>query len=153
MSYFSLMITVATEIEIGRTAADVWAVVADYSRDPEWRRGVERMEPSGPLRVGTTTDERMRFAGRTYRNAGVVEMVGPGTTFAWRTTAGVEAAGRRTVEETGPDRCRVRLLTQVRPSGAERVLAPVLRLMLQRNLTGDARRLAALAEDRIRTSR
>ena len=142
------MITIAAEVEVARAAADVWAVVSDYARDPEWRRGVERMTPSGPLQVGTTTDERMRFAGRGYRNAGVVESVGPGTTFAWRTTSGVEAAGRRTVEEAGPGRCRVRLLTQVRPRGAERVLAPVLGLLLQRHLTGDARRLAALAEDR-----
>ena len=140
------MITIAAEVEIPRPAADVWAVVADYARDPEWRRGVTSMEPSGPLAVGTTTDERMRFAGKTYRNGGLVETVGPERTFTWRTTSGVEARGRRTVDDLGPERCRVRLETRVRPLGVERLLAPVLGRMLQRTLTGDAARLRELAE-------
>jgi len=140
------VIGIAVEVAITRPAAQVWNVVADYARDPEWRRGVTAMEPSGPLAVGTTTDERMRFAGKGYRNGGVVETVGPGPTFTWRTTSGVTAAGRRTVEALGPDRCRVRLETTVEPSGFERLLAPVLGRLLQRNLAGDAARLRELVE-------
>ncbi|HZG89456.1 MAG TPA: hypothetical protein VEZ42_04515, partial [Pseudonocardia sp.] len=84
--------------------------------DPDWRARVSTMDPSppGPARPGQTTDERLRFAGKAYRNGGVVEAVGPGRTLTWRTTSGVDADGRRTVEELPGGRCRVRLETTVR---------------------------------------
>jgi uncharacterized protein YndB with AHSA1/START domain len=140
------MIMISAAVEVARPAADVWAIVADYARDPEWRCGVTAMTASGPLAVGMTTDEQMRFVGKRYRNGGVVETVGPDQTFTWRTTSGVEASGRQTVETLNPKRCRLRLETTVVPGGLERLLAPVLGRLLQRNLTGDAARLRTLAE-------
>ena len=49
-------------IEIDRAAAEVWAVVADYRRDPEWRTDVVTMapEPADLVAVGTTTAEELR---------------------------------------------------------------------------------------------
>ncbi|GAA3244621.1 hypothetical protein GCM10017691_50880 [Pseudonocardia petroleophila] len=141
-------IEIAEQVDVARPAAQVWTVVADYAGDPRWRAGVAAMDPApaGPVRPGQTTDERMRFAGRAYRNAGVVGSVGPGRTFTWRTTDGVDAAGSRTVTDAGPDRCTVRLELRVRPHGVERVLAPVLRVLLRRGLRGDLARLRALVE-------
>ena len=135
-------------IEIAAPASSVWAVVADYDRDPSWRTGVSTMAPApaGPVQVGTTTAEVLRLAGSTWRNGGEVVDVTPGCAFRWRTTSGADAEGARHVEPLGPDRCRVRLELRVRPHGVERVLAPVLGRVLRRNLAGDARRLRALAE-------
>ena len=91
-------ITVSTTID--RPAPVVWAVVADYERDPEWREGVETMapSPSGPVDVGTTTAEVLHFGGRIYCSAGEVTQVEPGTAFRWRTTSGADADGRRRVQ-------------------------------------------------------
>lgn len=141
-------LTSVAEVDVQRPAAQVWAILADYDRDPEWRRGVATMAPApaGPVRPGTTTDERIRFAGRGYRNGGVVTDVEPGTRFTWRTTSGVAARGSRAVTELGPTRCRVRLERQIRPRGLERVLAPVLAPLLRRALTADAAALRGLAE-------
>ncbi len=132
--------------EVDRPADEVWSVVGDYRRDQEWRAGVATMDPSppAPARPGQTTDEHLRFAGRDYRSGGVVETVGPGRTLTWRTTSGVDAEGRRTVEELPGGRCRVRLETTVRPHGMDRVFAPMLGVLLRRRLAGDLRRLAAL---------
>lgn len=140
--------TLTRTVEIARPAAEAWAVVADYGRDTAWRQGVTAMVPSlpGPVTVGTTTAEELRFAGRTLRNDGVVTAVDPGRSFSWRTTSGAQAHGSRTVEALGPDRCRVRLELTVTPPRRERVLLPVLRRVLGATLAGDARRLAVLVE-------
>jgi len=133
--------------EIACPAAHVWAVVADYGQDPRWRKGVETMtsHPAGIVRVGTTTTEVMRFAGRTYRNGGEVIQVEPGRSFAWRTTSGIEAEGGRLVEPLGEDRCRFTFHVRVTPRvTSERLLEPALRWLLRRSIRADIRRLAGL---------
>jgi uncharacterized protein YndB with AHSA1/START domain len=143
----STNITITSEHAIDAPADTVWRVIADYARDPEWRTGVISMVPSptGTVRVGTTTVEHLRLAGREIRTEGEVTDVVEGRWFSWRTTAGAEARGSRTVEALGPDRCRLRLELTVTPHGVERVLAPVLRRMLQRNLGHDLDQLDGLA--------
>lgn len=142
------VIDLSADVDIDRPAAAAWAVVADYRRDPQWRRGVRRMAPSpaGPVTVGTTTDEVLRLAGSTYRNRGEVTAMAPGSAFAWHTTAGADADGSRTVTPLTDDRCRVRLTLTVRASGMQRLIAPLLSYLLQRNLSGDAERLRELVE-------
>ena len=133
--------------EIDAPATAVWAVLSDYSRDAEWRADVLEMraEPAGPIAVGVVTHEVMRVGGRTYRNTGVVERVEPGRRLDWRTTAGADAHGSRTVEPLGEGRCRVTMALHVVPHGVNRLLAPVLRPMLAKGLRRDLVALSALA--------
>ncbi|NJP93883.1 hypothetical protein HCN51_31335 [Nonomuraea sp. FMUSA5-5] len=141
------MIELQESREIACPAARAWAVVADYGQDPRWRESVETMAPSpeGVVRVGTTTAEVMRFAGRTYRNGGEVVRVEPGRSFGWRTTSGIDAEGGRLVEPLGADRCRFTFRVRVTPRAtSERLLEPVLRWLLRRSIRADLRRLAAL---------
>jgi hypothetical protein len=142
------MIALQAEVVIDRAAEHAWAVLADYGRDPEWRRGVVTMapEPACPVRVGTTTAEVLGVAGRTYRNGGVVTAVEPGIRFTWTTTSGVVADGSRAVEALSPGRCRVRIEQCVHPRAAQRMLVPLLRVLLRRTLAGDVRRLKTLVE-------
>jgi len=141
-------IAICSEVEIHRPAAVVWELIADYSADPAWRRGVSSMQPTpaGMVQVGTSTVEMIRLAGSTYRNLGEVIEVQPGREFSWRTTGGADANGSRSVLPTGPSSCVTRLELRVRPHGPQRVIAPVLALLLRRNLRGDGLRLRALAE-------
>jgi len=138
----------SAHVEIDRPAALVWALVADYRIDPRWRHGVSRMQPTpaGAVQIGTTTDEAMRLAGQSYRNLGLVTAVRPGEHFAWRTTAGADANGSRTVTPVAEDRCILHLAVAARVTGRQRVIGPLLALMLQRNLSADAYRLKELAE-------
>lgn len=141
-------IDLAAQTRIARPAAEVWPIVADHACDPAWRTGVRAMvpTPSGLVHLGTTTDEQLRFGGRTYRNLGVVTAVEPGVRFAWQTTDGADANGSRTVLADGPDACFVLLELAVRPRGIERVLRPLLARLLLRNLRGDVARLASKVE-------
>lgn len=142
-------IAITHEIDIDRPAAEVWALLADYGNDPAWRHGVVTMapEPPGPVRVGTTTAEEMRFGGQTRHNPGEVVAVEPGRSFRWRTRdGGADADGSRTVVPLDEHRCRVRLELTVRPHGFDAVLAPLLGPLLRRNLRRDLARLRTLAE-------
>jgi hypothetical protein len=140
-------IELVEEIPMAARADEVWAILADYRRDTEWRTGVLLMEPSpGPLRLGTTTTEVMRLAGMRYVNEGVVTALEPGHRLAWRTTSGATASGMRSVEQVDDEVVRVRLELRVTQAGSERVLAPLLGRMLRRNLRRDLRRLRAMAE-------
>jgi uncharacterized protein YndB with AHSA1/START domain len=142
------MLKLTAELEIDRPTAEVWAVLGDYRRDPDWRAGVTDMSPSpaAPAEPGQTTVEQMRFGGRSYRNGGLIETVDPGRRLTWRTTSGVDAEGSRTVDEPAPGRCRIRLETTVRPHGADRLFSPVLGPLLRRRMEGDLRRLRTLVE-------
>lgn len=136
--------TFAHRITVDRPAAAVWELLADYDNDPSWRAGVATMNPSprGPVRAGTTTLEVLRFGGRTHRIPGEVVDVDPGRSFAWRASC---AAGRRTVEPLGPDRCLVTLEMEVTLTAAERVMAPMPVRMLDRRVAADLGALAARA--------
>lgn len=145
------MPTFSASTTIDRPAAEVWAVLADYRRDPEWRAGVETMAPStvGPAVVGTTTAEVVHVGGRTYRNAGVVHAVEPGARLGWRTTDGADADadGSRSVRATGPATCEVTLELRVRYHGLQRLLAPVLTPVLRKGLHVDLASFAALVRE------
>jgi uncharacterized protein YndB with AHSA1/START domain len=141
-------ITLIHETDIDAPAALAWRVVADYARDVEWRDGVLRMVPTppGPVQVGTTTAEEMRVAGKTYRNNGEVVAVEPGSRFEWRTTAGAVAHGSRQVTSIAPRRCQVHLELHVTPTGLNRLFAPMLKKLLDKQLAGDVERLRDLVE-------
>ena len=140
------MIHLTATTTVPRPVSAVWAVLADYERDPEWRAGVTTMAPSapGPVAVGTTTAEVMRFGGRTYRNDGEVVAVEPEVSFRWRTTSGADAEGGRRVEAIDASTTRVTLEVHVRPHGSERILRPLLERMLRRQLHGDLDRFRRL---------
>ena len=144
-------ITLIHETDIDAPARSVWRVVADYSRDVEWRDGVLSMVPNPPglVEVGTVTAEEMKVAGRTYRNDGEVVAVEPGSRFQWRTTAGAVAHGSRQVSTIDPERCRVRLELHVTPTGINRLFAPMLKRLLADALTGDLQRLRELVESEV----
>lgn len=135
-------------IDLPVRADRAWALIADYPRDPEWRTGVLSMtaSPDGEARVGTVTVEELRFGGTTYRNVGEIVAVERGRSLRWRTTEGADADGSRAVEARADGTCRVTLELNVRPTGLERVLSPVLAVMLARNLRQDLARLRALLE-------
>lgn len=140
------MIALRVSGELACSAERAWELVADYAQDPRWRAGVTTMNPRPPgiVSPGTTTEEILRFGGRTYRSGGLVTSVDPGREFAWRTTSGLRAAGGRIVEPLGNGRTRLTLHAEIRPDGIMRLLQPVITPLLRRQLLADIGRLARL---------
>ncbi len=134
------------QIDIDRPAAQVWAVLADYGRDADWRREVTTMvpEPAGPARVGTRTHETGRLLGSPFETEGRVLEAGDHW-FRWEARGhGSRASGTRAVQDLGPDRCRVVLGYDVALTGAQRILNPLFVATFRRAARQNLRTLAAL---------
>lgn len=134
------------QIDIDRPAAQVWAVLADYGRDADWRREVTTMvpEPAGPARVGTRTHETGRMLGSPFETQGRVVEAGDHW-FRWEARGdGSRACGTRAVQDLGPDRCRVVLGYDVALTGAQRVLNPLFVAAFRRAARQNLRALAEL---------
>ncbi|MBZ0233950.1 MAG: SRPBCC family protein [Deltaproteobacteria bacterium] len=112
-------------IELPVPPADVWAVIADYRRDPEWRAAVEMtVEPAGLVTEGAVTDERLRALGSWTRTTARIRDVVPGRSFRFVSDDGA-VEGRRAVEGTdGGSRLTVWLRVTL-----PRAMAPLARFM------------------------
>lgn len=139
-------ITIIRERAIHQPARQVWRVLGDYRRDPDWRTGVTTMTiDRDPPVVGARTVEHLELGGRRYRNVAELTDV-TDLAISWRTVEGARASGARSVRPLDSGGCLARLELVVTPAGAERLLAPVLARMLRRNMAADLVRLAELAE-------
>ena len=96
-------------VEINRPASQVWAYVADYGNDANWRAGVSQMRPShpGPAQVGDDTHELLRLLGMSFRTDATITRVEAGRLLKWRAhDREKQMHGSRLVEPTGPASCR-----------------------------------------------
>lgn len=134
---------------VAASAADVWSVLADYSYDPSWRRAVLSMRhhPPGTVTNDTVTTERMRLLGATLTTVGSIHDVEPGHRFRWHSTAGAPARGERGVSAVTTGLAVIDLELIVSPRGAERMLTPLLKVVLRRRLSAEALALRRLVED------
>ena len=111
-------------IDIGAPREQVWAVMSDVERWPEWTasvRSVERLDP-GPFSVGSRARVRQpRFPAVIW----TVTALEPGRSFEWQSAApGLTTVGVHRVDAAGDHASRVTLaLTWSGP------LAPVMRLL------------------------
>jgi hypothetical protein len=154
MTYFLVMYEHRTEdlwpvrIDIDRPAGEVWAVLADYTRDPEWRAEVRTMvpTPAGPATAGTRTHETGRLLGSPFETHGLVVEAGDHW-FRWTASGeGSRAAGTRAVEALGPDRCRVVLGYDIGLTGPKRLLNPLFVAAFRRCARRNLLALRALVE-------
>jgi len=111
-------------IDIAAPREQVWTVMSDVERWPEWTRSVRSVErlDQGPFGVGSRARIRQpRFPVAVW----TVTALEPGRSFEWRSSApGLLSIGSHRVDTTGENVSRVTL--SLTWSG---VLAPVVRLL------------------------
>ena len=128
-------------IDLPVTPEAAWRVIADYARDPEWRRGVVmRHEPTGLVRDGTRTFEELKFLGSVHRTVARIHDVVPGRAFRFTSDDGAVRGYRRV--ETAVKGCRIVVgVTVTVPFGPA---APIIGWFYRREVRGNLRRLAGL---------
>lgn len=133
--------------DVAAPPARVWAVLADYARDREWRAGVEMtQDPPGRAVAGALTHERLRLFGAEMRVVARVEEVEDGRRLTFRAIeSDVPVTGERRVEPHG-DGSRVHVRLDMQPSGLWALFAAPLGAMFRRRFARDLDRLAALVE-------
>jgi uncharacterized membrane protein len=145
-------VRVDVSVDVERPHREVWAVVSDLTRAPEFLEEFVAVtqESVGPVGVGTVFRYTIDPGARTA----TLELVewDPPRRLAWDGPPlrgrGGGARPRGFTELRALDDGRTRVLTRYHPelSGALVLLAPVLRRWLRRQRTADARRLKEVLE-------
>jgi hypothetical protein len=133
---------------INRPANEVWAHVADYAFDLQWREGLTDMtpKPAGPPQTGTTVHEEVRSMGTTMVNDTTVTMTGD---HAYRFVGGGPSGhveGGRQVIALDPTRSEFTYDINLTMNGPIKLLGFILRPILSRKLEKDLDRFRTLVE-------
>ena len=133
---------------VDRPADEVWAHVANYAFDLQWRDGLTDMTPTpdGPPQTGTTVHEELRSMGTTMVNDTTVTMTGDHAyRFVGGGTSGQVEGGREVIASI-PERSEFTYDINLTLNGPVRFFGPVLRPILRRNLKKDLQRFRMLVE-------
>jgi len=93
-------------IEIDRPPDEVFALLTDIDRLPEWQESAVSASANGPLRVGTVIGEQRRFMGRDVQTKDEVTAYEPPRRFDLKSSGGpVSYTIRHTLSRLEPGRC------------------------------------------------
>ena len=139
-----------SSLEVDRPAAEVFAIVADFSRNPEWQRGMKSAvwtsEP--PVRAGSTYDQVARFLGRDVTTSFEVVAYQPGRSITIESRASsFPIRVTRFVEPINDERCRVVADVSGEPGRFFKLFGPVLEWMAERSVRGDYLRLKRILDE------
>ena len=138
-----------SSLEIGKPADEVFDVVADFARNPEWQGGMRSAvwtsEP--PVRVGSTYEQVARFLGRDVVTSFEVVGYEPGRSITIESRASsFPIRVTRSVEPVTDGRSRVIADVSGEPGRFFRLFGPILAQMAERSVRRDYRRLRELLE-------
>lgn len=91
-------------LDIDASADQVWAVITDFAKYPEWNTALPTI--GGDLRVGSTLSMELDLGGKRMAVTAEVQTLDPGRAFSWKGHLGADVlfTGRRefTVAPAGP---------------------------------------------------
>ncbi len=129
----------ASTVDIERAPHDVFAVLCDVSKNHLWSSSsIEgRQTSAGPVGVGTTAHEVSRFMSRRIEVDSEIVAFVPDRLLAYETRGGpFPFRGTFEVEPLGPG-TRLTAVFEATPTGMFRLIGPVFRTLVQRQLGAD----------------
>jgi uncharacterized protein YndB with AHSA1/START domain len=143
------MIDFTIETEIERTPAEVFAYVIDPAKLATWQTNTVSAVPEtdGPLRVGSRIREVHRApGGKKIEELVEVAEYEPDRVLGLRNIEGPPVQGRITLEPTERG-TRFRFRVSGQPTGATRLVEPLLGFILKRNFQHFCTTLKRILED------
>jgi len=138
------------QVDIDRSAADVFAFVSDQLNAPGWQKGLEEVTrlTDGPIGVGTRHTFVRKIAGRKLAADNEYYEYVPDRRVAFKLTSGsTPGAGSYDVEPLGPDRSRLGTSVELHPTGLARLTEPIMSMAVKREVDGNLAELKRLLED------
>jgi uncharacterized protein YndB with AHSA1/START domain len=136
------------EIDIDRSPEEVFAVLTDVSRLPEWQRSVVTAEMDGPAGVGAKLRETRKMMGREAKLVSEVTEYDPPHRFSVRAIEGpIPMTVTHTLEPSGGG-TRLEVVGEANPKGVMRLAAGKMQKSAESEFRGDLERLKALLEQR-----
>jgi carbon monoxide dehydrogenase subunit G len=142
------VVTIEQSIDIDRPVQEVFAFLTPFENIPRWESGIlEASQTSpGPLAVGARGRDVRQFLGRRTVTEYEVTACEAPTRFAVRSLSGpVSVRASYTLEPRG-EGTRLRSRAELRLPGPVRLLAPLIRPIMQRRHANDLRSLRVLLE-------
>ncbi len=137
----------ATAFEVGaridRSPAEVWAVLTDWERAPEWMDGIESMGSDGGLAEGA----QLTFVARGKERTSVIAALDPESSLTLRSTQGGVVADYRYDLTADGDGTAMKLTADCSTSGVWVVFGPLLRRLVRRADSGQLEALKTVVED------
>jgi uncharacterized membrane protein len=144
------MKAVMVQVDIDRPAAEVFAYLDEVENNTAWLRGMRSCAwtTPPPRGVGSTYDQVAAFIGKEIRTSFEVTAHEPGrlVTITSQEGSSFPLTVTRLVEPRREASCRVTETVESDPSGFYRIGAPLLRLMVRRNIVRDYRTLKRLLD-------
>ena len=141
------MVRVEVTVEIARPADEVFALLTDVARVPEWQASAVESRADGPLAEGVRIPERRTFLGHEAETELEVSVCEPGRRLALRTLRGpVKLSIDHVLEETD-GRTALYVTAQGRPDGLLRLAGPAVAHRARQELRRDFERLKAILEE------
>lgn len=139
---------IKSSIEIAVAPAAAWQIISDFSRNPEWQKGMRscRWTTEPPLAVGSRYEQHARFLGKDIVTTFEVIELDPGRRITIDTVEGTfPITVTRTVEPSGQGSTVIaRVVGDA--GGIFGLITPFMRPLVKRSVDGDYRRLKALLE-------
>jgi len=145
------MAAVEESIEISRRPEEVFSYATDFSHFPQWQERVvsARQEGDAPLAVGSRATVTRRAGPRQLRTTEEITELDPPRTWQVRGTGRIPvvAIANGTVEPVAEgQRSLVTIALEFDGHGIGKLLAPLIRHQLRKQLPKDQKRLKELAE-------
>lgn len=137
-------------VTIHRPVDRVFEYASTPGKDPTWVVASLRHEvlSSGPLRLGSITEEDVGFMGRRMRYVWEVTHYEPPTDFALRSVSGpLPATIRLRLEPLDSSTTKITLVGDARLPGLYRLAAPLMTRVARRQLDTQLRTLKSLLEN------
>jgi uncharacterized protein YndB with AHSA1/START domain len=136
------------EIDIDRPPEDVFALLTDPRRLPDWQGSMVSAETMSELTVGARLRETRRFLGREYRVVSEVTAYEPPHRFEVRSVEGPIPFGvRHTLEPSGGG-THLEVVGEANPKGVLRFAAGGIAKTAEAEFRRDFERLKELLEGR-----
>jgi uncharacterized protein YndB with AHSA1/START domain len=136
------------EVDIDRAPEDVFAVLTDIARLPEWQNSAISAEAEGPLGTGTRIRETRRLMGREFHVVHEVTAYDPPHRFDLESVEGpLPLTVRHTLEPSGGG-THLEVVGEGNPKGMLRFAAGGIAKTAEMEFRRDFERLKELLESR-----
>jgi carbon monoxide dehydrogenase subunit G len=133
-------------IEIARPPDDVFGLLTDIERLPEWQESAVSASTDGELRVGSVIGEQRRFMGRDIETKDEVTAYDPPRRFDVKSRGAPVSYEIHHILEPSGTGTRLRVDVDVRVGSMMRLVAQAPLKVAERELRSDFERLKQLVE-------
>jgi len=146
------MLRVQHGLIINESVETVFPTLADFEAEPRWQPAVleTKLDPAGPVHIGTKTIQKRKFGGRTITTIGEIVEYEPNRRIVSRSTPENPPPAFETIYEVEPvqEGTHVTYTIELRGPGLFNLIAPLMKGSLTKDIKTRFATLKTILETR-----